>query len=78
LKPELLACFVRRSRSCRFASRAHTLAVEKPYATTHPPSSFSFTGNVNGMPFTMSTGFTGVTPTRVIDLAHLIAGRVLP
>ncbi|MBL8236973.1 MAG: hypothetical protein JNM66_06115 [Bryobacterales bacterium] len=66
----------------------YTLAVEKLFLTTRPLNSASFIGtvagssgsgifgNVNGMPFTVSMGFTGETPTRVSDLLHVIAGRV--
>lgn len=66
----------------------YTLAVEKLYATTRPLNSLAFTGtvagssgsgifgNVNGMPFTVSMGFSSDTPTTVTDVVHSIAGRV--
>ena len=67
----------------------YTLNVEKLYATTKPLNSLSFTGtvadssgggifgNVNGMPFTVSMGFTNTAPTRATDVVHLLAGRVV-
>jgi hypothetical protein len=68
---------------------AYTLSIEKIYKTILPKNSLAFTGtvtggtpngvlgNVAGLPFTVSLGYTDDTPAKIIDLVHIMAGRVV-
>jgi len=66
-----------------------SLSIDKIYSTTAPRNSLAFTGtvgsasaggvlgNVVGMPFSVSFGYTNDTPAKIVDLVHVIAGRVV-
>ena len=67
----------------------YTLSIEKIYKTILPKNSLAFTGTVTGgtpngvlgdvagLPFTVSLGYTDDTPAKIIDLVHVMAGRVV-
>jgi hypothetical protein len=70
----------------------YTLNVEKIYSTTMPKNALAFTGtvsgssiggvlgNVTGLPFSVSMTYTDPTATvatKVTDVVHLVAGRVM-
>jgi hypothetical protein len=67
----------------------YQLSVEKIYSTTKPKNSLAFTGtvvsasaggvlgDVVGTPFSVSFGYTGDTPPKIVDLVHVMAGRVV-
>lgn len=72
-----------------FVLGIYTLGIEKMFFTTAPRNSISFVGtvsgssgggvlgNVAGVPFTVSLAFTNEFPAKPVDLAHVIAGRVV-
>jgi hypothetical protein len=67
----------------------YTLSIEKIYSTTKPKNSMAFTGTVSsssaggvlgdvvGTPFMVSFGYTGDTPPKIVDLVHVMAGRIV-
>jgi hypothetical protein len=67
----------------------YSLSIEKIYSTTRPKNSLAFTGtvtssspngvlgNVAGTPFVVSMGYTDDAPAKIIDLVHVMAGRVV-
>ncbi|MFN0106275.1 MAG: PKD domain-containing protein [Bryobacteraceae bacterium] len=72
-----------------FILGVYTLNIEKIYSTTKPKNSLAFTGTVSsssgggvlgdvaGTPFSVSFAYTDDTPAKIIDLVHLMAGRVV-
>lgn len=72
-----------------FVLGVYTLSVERVYSTVLPRRSVAFSGtvagstfggvlgNVAGMPFLLSMGYSDDLPARVTDVVHVIAGRVV-